>query len=76
MDFAFNLKGKHFIAGTIEVLQHLQIGQLIFYYLLMLGMMKMPPYIYILRDRDGKLREVYGFVNEILLFLAEKFKFT
>ena len=36
----------------------------------------MPPYIYILRDRDGKLREVYGFVHEILLFLSEKFIFT
>ena len=36
----------------------------------------MPPYIYILRDGDGKLLEVYGFVNEILIFLAYKFNLT
>ena len=39
-------------------------------------MTQMPPYVYILRDRDGKLRKVNGFVNEILLFLAHKFNFT
>ena len=39
MDFALNLKGKHFIAGTIEVYKvaNIRIGQVIFtYYLILL----------------------------------------
>ena len=39
MDFALNLKGKHFIAGTIEVYKvaNIKIGQVIFtYYLILL----------------------------------------